>query len=78
MRSDQMIMATLAAGAVDLYGAVLNEGTTPEADSPGQKEHPRNRRGHERRHCSIPKGMKGTFTRTYRVKVPFMRAPYDR
>jgi len=22
--------------------------------------------------------MKGTFTRTYRVKVPFMRAPYDR
>jgi len=22
--------------------------------------------------------MKGTFTQTYRVKVPFMRAPYDR
>ncbi len=33
----QTIMATLAAGAVDLHGAVLNEGTTPEADSPGQK-----------------------------------------
>jgi len=22
--------------------------------------------------------MKGTFTRTYPVKVPYMRAPYDR
>ena len=34
-RPHQTIMATRAAGAVDLHGAVLNEGTTPEADSPG-------------------------------------------
>jgi hypothetical protein len=71
-------MATLAAGAVDLHGAALNEGTTPEADSPGQKWASAQPSGHEGRHCSIPKAMKGTFTRTYRVKVPFMRAPYDR
>jgi hypothetical protein len=63
---------------VDLHGAVLNEGSTPEADSQAQQWASARPSGHERRHCSIPKGMKGTFTRTYRVKVPFMRAPYDR
>ena len=32
------------------------------------------RRASEGRLCSIPGGMKGTFTPSYRVKVPFMRS----